>query len=412
MQKEAISVKKIHYAWVSCGVGTLMYFCNMGLCNNAMSVFLPFIEGVEGFSGTQGSTIITVRCISSLISMFFVAGYYDKIGMRLGAALATAMSALGYLIYSFGGSVAVYYIGAVVAGMGYSFGAIIPASILINNWFDRRRGLALSISTAGTGICSVLTPSLITMAAEKLGLSAALRCVFFFDIICCAVIFLLARNSPAAMGMEPYGAGETDKGRVKSHGNRCMNAAEWVFVGLAMMLVGAVSTGGTGHFSILLTSSGYAPELAAKVFALWGLMLIVGKLLFGVLSDHVGGKWSMVICYSIYVVGCATSLLFFGGNALFCYIFALFMGIGMSTVTVGPPVWAADLSIPQHYARTLKKMQMCYTVGGVIFTSVPGILYDVLGNYQSAYMMYAAFAIISTIIISVLYLRFARSKKA
>ena len=407
-------MKKIHYAWVSCAVGMLMYFCNMGLCNNSMSVFLPFIEGTEGFTGAQGSTIMTVRCISSLISMYFVAAYYDRISMRLGAALATAVSALSYLIYSFGGSVFTYYAGAVAAGVGYSLGAIIPASILINNWFDRRRGLALSLSTAGTGICSVLTPSLITTAVENLGLAAALRCVFVFDLICCVLIFLLARQTPAEMGMRPYGEGEADaargKGRVKSCGVRCMGAAEWIFAGLAMILVGAVSTGGTGHLSILLTTSGFTSADAAKVFALWGLMLIVGKLLYGVLSDYVGGKWSMIICYSIYVLGCGSSLLFMGGNLVVGFVFASFMGVGMSVVTVGPPVWAADLSTPDKYSRTLKKMQMCYTVGGVIFTSVPGILYDALGNYQSAYMMFAAFAVISTVIISVLYVRFAASK--
>lgn len=407
-------MKKVHYAWVSCAVGMLMYFCNMGLCNNAMSVFLPFIESAEGFSGAQGSTIMTVRCISSLISMYFVAVYYDRIGMRLGAALATAISAVSFLIYSVGGHTYVYYLGAAVAGVGYSLGAIIPASILINNWFNRRRGLALSLATAGTGLCSVLTPSLITSIVENAGLSAALRCVFVFDLVCALLMFLLTRETPAVMGLEPYGEGQDDtsrKGRVKSHGVRCMKPAEWVFIGIAMIFVGAVSTGSTGHLTILLTTSSFSSSDAALVFSLWGLMLIVGKLLYGVLSDYVGGMWSMVICYSVYVLGCLSSLLFIGGNLALGFVFACLMGVGMSTVTVGPPVWAADLSTPPKYSRTLKIMQMCYTVGGVIFTSVPGILYDILGNYQSAYMMYASFAVTSTVIVCVLYLRFAKSKR-
>lgn len=409
------NMKKIHYAWVSCAVGMLMYFCNMGLCNNAMSIFLPFIEASEGFTGAQGSTIMTVRCISSLISMYFVAAYYDKIGMRLGAALATAASALSFFIYSIGGSVYAYYAGAVVAGVGYSLGAIIPAAVLVNNWFHRRRGFAVSLCTAGTGICSVLTPSLITYITKNAGLSVALRCVFGFELLCALVIFLLVRETPALMGMEQYGAGEEERsrgrGRVKTHGVRCMSIPEWLFIGLAMIFVGAISTGGTGHFSILLTTSGFSAENTAKIFALWGFMLIVGKLLHGTLCDYLGGMKTLILFYGIYLVGCTSSLFFGGGIMAVGFLFAFLMGIGMSVVTVGPPVWAADLSTPDKYSRTLKKMQMCYTVGGVIFTSVPGFIYDKVGNYQTAYMMFACFALTSCLVISILYLRFAKSKR-
>ena len=410
-EKRGAFVKKLHYSWVICGVGMLMYFCNMGLCNNGFSVCLPFIEEAGHFTGTQGSMIMTVRCISSLITMFFVAKFYDRVSMRLGAFLATLSSALGYFIYSIGGSIGVYYVGAAVAGVGYSFGAIIPASILVNNWFIRRRGLALGISTSGTGICSVIAPGVITWCVEHLGLRPALQCVSGFILLGGVVILLLARRTPADMGMEPFGAGEdvSGHGKVKSHGTRCMTKTEWLFAGLALMMVGAVATGGTGHFSILMTSSGFSPAVAAAVFSFWGVMLIAGKFFFGYLSDHLNGKWATVICFGIYVLGGLSSLLFFSGQALFCYLFALLTGLGISPVTVGPPVWAADLSTPDKYARTLKSLQMCYTVGGVVFTSVPGMLYDALGNYQSAYLMFSAFALLATTIISVLYARFRKN---
>lgn len=402
-------MKKLHYSWVICGVGLLMYFCNMGLCNNGFSVCLPFIEEAGHFSGTQGSMIMTVRCISSLISMFFVAKFYERVSMRWGAFLATLCSAASYFIYSLGGSISTYYIGAVMAGVGYSFGAIIPASILVNNWFVRRRGLALGISTSGTGVCSIIAPPIITRGVETLGLGVALKCVSAFILLGGAVILLLARRVPADMGLEAFGAGESERGgKVKSHGTRCMTKGEWLFAGAALVMVGAVATGGTGHFSILMTSSGFSPAVAASVFSFWGAMLIAGKFLFGYLSDRLSGKWAMVICFGLYALGGVVSLAFFGGQAAFCYLFALMTGLGISPVTVGPPVWAADLSTPDEYAHTLKSLQMCYTVGGVVFTSVPGMLYDAVGNYQSAYLMFSAFALLSTGIISILYQRFRK----
>lgn len=398
----------LHYAWVVCAVCTLLIFCNMGLCNNGFSVWLHFAEEAEGFTGAQGSSILTVRCIFSLLCMSVVTKYFAHLGVRVGAFIGTALSALAYFVYSIGGSIYMYYLGAALAGVGYGFGTTIAISLLINRWFIRCRGLAMGISTAGTGICSICFPPIMTRLIRLHTLSAAFRYVSLFVLGSSLLILLLARDTPEAMGVhafgEDVGAPEEKKPR-RSVGERNLQGAEWVFAALALLLVGAVSTAGTGHFSIVMTSSGYTPELAASVLSVWGIVLIAAKFVFGAACDRFGCKRATLVFYAVYVLGCVTTLFFDAQRPGLPYLFALFIGIGIPPATVGFPIWAADLSRPEHYARTVQVFQTFFLLGGVIFTSVPGILYDHLGNYQSAYMMFALFTVTSTTILMLLYRR-------
>lgn len=398
-------MKKIHYAWVVCAMCMLLIFCNMGLCNNGFSVWLQFAETKEGFTGGQGSSIMSVRCIFSLICMLFVTAYYKRLGVRLGAFIGTALSAAAYFVYSIGGSIYIYYIGAALAGIGYGFGTTIAISMMINNWFHRHRGLAMGISTAGTGVCAICFPPIMTRLIETAGLTVSFRVISVFVLLASVLVLLLAREHPQDIGMAAYGDGAEEEGKKihKTAGTRNLKGAEWVFAAAALLLVGAVSTAGTGHFSIVMTSSGYSPEVAAAVFSFWGVVLIAAKFIYGSATDHFGCRRSTVAFYSLYVLGCGVSLLFFTESKLFAYLFALLIGLGIPPATVGFPIWAADLSTPEDYAHTVRTFQVFFLLGGVIFTSVPGLLYDKFGNYQSAYMMFAAFTVVSTTIISVLY---------
>ena len=63
-------MKKIHYAWAVCAACVLLMFCNIGLCSNLITVYLPFIEET-GISGGLGSAIITVRCLFAFITSGF-----------------------------------------------------------------------------------------------------------------------------------------------------------------------------------------------------------------------------------------------------------------------------------------------------------------------------------------------------
>ena len=64
-------------------------------------------------------------------------------------------------------------------------------------------------------------------------------------------------------------------------------------------------------------------------------------------------------------------------------------GAGLALTTVGLTAWAGDLSAPEQYDETVRRFQLGYAAGGLIFSSLPGILADHFhGSYLPAYLFF------------------------
>ena len=382
-------MKKVHYSWVICAVGTLLLTCTVGATSNAFVAYLPFIKA-QGYSGAQVSSILSVRCLFSLLGMLCVERYYKMLNLRAGLALSCLLSAAGFASYAFASAMWMYYFPAMLCGFAYGFGSLIPISILIRRWFSSKRAYAIGICASGTGIATICFPLVITLLVENYGLFNAFMAEAFFLIICGGLIGLLVRNDPHQLGLQPYGAQNSPSGNVAAtiKGGCSLPKSYLFFVLAAMLLLGAVGTSGPGHFSVLFTTSGYSTMLASSAISVFGISLTLSKLTYGFVSDRMGGCKSAMLFFSVLTLGCLSCGLVDGKSSILVFLGVILMGLGYPPATVGISVWAADFSQEADYARTLKWFQISYSLGGLIFVSIPGFLYDLTGRYQVAYLTF------------------------
>lgn len=382
-------MKPIHYGWIVCAAGTLLLICTLGATSNAFVAYLPFIKA-EGYSGAQVSSILSVRCLFSLIGMLSVEQYYKILDLKAGLTLSCVLSAAGFASYAFATSIWRYYFPAMLCGFAYGFGSLISISILIRRWFISKRAYAIGLCASGTGISTICFPPVITLLVENYGLSNAFLTEAFFLMVCAGLVGLLLRNDPAELGLQPYGsdseAGVTPAAIMPSDRNL---PKPYLFYMLgAMVLLGAVGTSGPGHFSVLFTTSGYSAMLASSAVSVFGISLTLSKLTYGLVSDRIGGCKSALLFFSILALGCLSCGLVNGKSAIPVFIGVILMGLGYPPATVGISVWAADFSDEAHYTKILKWFQVSYSLGGMAFVSVPGLLYDLTGHYQIAYFAF------------------------
>ena len=152
-------MKRIHYGWVICFACTLMLFVTIGMVANNFTVFMPFVKENYGFTHTQTSSLVTIRCMISFLSMWFTGLYYEKVDIRVGTALAVLFAGIGYMIFSISTTYEMFCVGTAISGMGYGLGSMIPVSILIEHWFIAHKALALSICATGSGIAMIILNS-------------------------------------------------------------------------------------------------------------------------------------------------------------------------------------------------------------------------------------------------------------
>lgn len=396
-------MKRIHYAWVICGLGTLTMACNMGLACNTLSFYLPFIEA-NGISAADGSALLSIRCMFSLLSMFLVNRYYRKLGYRVGLCAATAVAAAAYLTFFLSNSVLLYDLGAAIAGIAYGFGTMIPVSLLINRWFTLRRGLALGICAAGSGISGICFTPVIERLISAFGLRTAFLLEAVFLLFCALLMLLFLRDSPAEMNIFPYSKGvpalETAN---KNCSEWTLSKSGWAMLTFIMICTGGVALAGSGHQGVLLTSCGYSARTAALCISFFGLLLMLGKFLFGTAADRFGTRNASVAFSLTLVLGCFSSLLFDGKKLFACYLLAALTGLGYPPATVGMSLWAADFSSPARYADTLKWFQILNSAGGAVFSALPGIIFEHTGEYVSSFLLFGSLTAFSTVLLIICY---------
>ena len=166
-----VFLKTLHRSWLACAGATVMMFVSTGLVVNSLSVYLPYLLAEYGLTNAQGSWINTIRCLASLCSMPVVAGYYRRTGLRRGAGLAMALCAGSYVLFGLARGFAGLCAAAVIAGVSYSLGGIVAATIAIDAWFAGSKGTAMGICTAGSGVAAVVMPAILTRLLDTAGVS-------------------------------------------------------------------------------------------------------------------------------------------------------------------------------------------------------------------------------------------------
>lgn len=404
-------MKKHHYAWTICAAGTLLIFITMGAVSNAFSIYMPYIRDGFGLTNAQTSTLVTMRLIVAFVCMLLIGKYYEFFEIRLGGALAAAFGGLAFLIYSFSSDFPMFALGAGVSGLAYGFGSMVPVSILMTRWFDDHKALAISICSAGSGLGSIILPPVVTGLLSTLSMPAVFRIEALFIICCALVIYVALRNYPHDMGLTRLGenreklkqqaADSVSKREVRSPITR----AVLVFSCLGCFLMGAQGNPGIMHIPVLYTSEGFTAVFAATLMSIIGAALTVGKIVFGEITDKLGGFRSSLLFFTVLILGNGLCCLAGLGSPILGLAAVAVLGVGYSVSTIGPSIWAGDLSSEIEFPKTMRTFQIFYSLGALITASVPGILADHFsGSYVPAFIMFTAMSLIASLLIIAAYL--------
>lgn len=401
-----MGMRKIHYGWVICVTCTLLLFVTMGTVSNGFSIYLPYIMAERGLTHAQTSSLVTLRCLVAFVAMLLIGGYYRKVSLRVGTGLAVCCAGLAFWLYSAAETYPLFCVGAAVSGISYGLGSMIPVSILINRWFDQHRALALSICASGSGIATIVLPPVTTHLVERFSMSAAFRMGGAAILVCAGVVLLVLRNDPREKGLRPCGQTEIPPeapATAVSPSQGALGRRTWILLGCASLFMGAVANPGFSHLSVLYTTERFAPATVALMISGTGVMITVGKLLYGETTDRIGGRGSCLLFGGVLLAGHLLCCLAFVQSTALSVVNVLCLGLGYPIATMGPSVWSNDLAAPEQYPVVVRRLQVIYAGGALLFASLPGLLADRLGGYIPAYLLFSAIIALTLLCIALAY---------
>jgi MFS family permease len=394
--------KKVFYGWWIVVGGFILNFIGIGIGINAIGVFFkPVVESLS-FSRGDFSLYFTIAALSMTFTAPVVGKLMEKFDVRLIMGFSTMLLAVSFALYSQCTTLLHFYLLSILVGIGHGRSHIIPVSTMISNWFKEKRGLAMGIVFSGTGLGGLLFNPLSNWLILEYGWRQTYILLgIIIGIACIPTAVFLMRISPEQVGLNPDGIERKDAPEEKAIsvgltlGEFIKTGAFW-FLAFMVLFINMLNMGIQQHLIPYLTDLKHSSTFAANIMGLYLGMTVVGKLTLGQISDTRGLAKSLILFLAILVIGIL--MLFDARLALFAILFAVIYGIGNAVQTVLPPLMTSECSGLKHFALIYGIISIFSTLGSAVGMPLSGYLYDWQGNYDFAFVLYIALAIIAAVL--------------
>ena len=400
-------------AWLACLGCSAALFVVMGLGVNAFTVYQPYLLELQHFTNAQGSWITTVRSLFGMLSMATADTLCRRLGLRRVIAAGLGCFVLSYGLFGAAQSFPACCFAAVFSGLAYGYGGMVPLTLVISRWFRDKRGFALGLMAASSGISTIVAPPLLTRAIEGAGLRLSFWGEGLFSLILALLAVLLIRDSPEELGLQPYSTGESPvQGKTIPVRQKDFTPVLWWAAVAAAFFTGGPCGPGFSHLTVLYTAEGYDSGTVALMISCFGVVLMLSKVLYGSISDALGSRTANFFTFGTGIAGFALCCLAPLGSMPLNWVGLVCTALGMPLSSVSLSVWAGELSGGGDYDRLVKWLSTSYMVGALVTGPVPGMLADRFGSYGPAYALFAGCLVCSMILIQGVYVKLGVGKKA
>ena len=390
-----MKVRRVHYAWIVLVTAFITLVGAAGF-RSAPGVLIDPLGEEFGWSRSVVGFAVSINVILYGLMGPFAAALQMRFGLRrvtiialtiisLGALATTHMSATWHL----------YLLWGVVVGIGSGSMATVFASTVASRWFVARRGLVTGTLTAASASGQLVFLPVLTRLADHHGWRSVGLTIGVSSAAVIPLVFFFLRNSPADMGLTPFGAPadftapEPLRNPIRSAFDALNDARRdqifWLLWG--SFLVCGLSTNGLiqTHFLSAAHDHELAAATAAGYLALIGGFDVIGTIGSGALTDRFDPARLLLFYYGFRGV----SLLFLepalsrGGLGLVGFM----MFYGLDWVATVPPTVALCVQRfgiqrgPLVYGWVFAGHQL----GAAIAAWGAGVIRDATGSYTLAF---------------------------
>lgn len=410
-----LNPKQIYYGWwiavsamIVISVGAGFYWLGFGV------FFLPLAMEFNTNRTTLSGAMAIAQLEGGLLGP--IDGYLvDRYGPRKMMFVGVTIMGIGFILMSMVNSLLMFYVVyLLLISLGMSVGVRVPAIVAPTNWFVRKRGMALGITTSGVGIGGIFVPILgwlvINMGWRPTAAIAGLV-VLAVGLPLAAVM----RHRPEQYGMLPDGripqtspsdsvdSGTDDSGdnaiqatslvqdEYESEASYSMMEALrtpvfWLLsmvFGLRQLIIGAIGL----HQVPFLIDIGVDAQMAATVLGMTAITSIIGRLGFGWLADRIEKRFVMAATIGLAGLGA----LILANVTVWWHLifFVVTYGIGWGGGATIMSVLRAEYFGRRAFGTISGMMDFVQMFGLVLGPVFAGFVFDVTSSYYIAFMIFA-----------------------
>ncbi|NLT58252.1 MAG: MFS transporter [Clostridiales bacterium] len=398
--------KGFFYGWVIVLAGMLMMGTSIGLFVNCNGVFVEPVTEQLGFGRAAFSLYATIASTLGMLSTVVYGELYTKYPIRRFMLLSTVVCCTSVFGYSISTQLWQFYLFATMYGLCSIPVSAATIAILINRWFRDKKGLATGLAFSGSGLTAAIMNPVVSNIVADMGWRWGYRVLAISGFVLLSLACLLVKESPAAMGLLPYGA-EAPKqpgadakplelpGLTRKEAVRTPALYLLVLGFFALFIVGM---GMMPNVIPYLNEQGYR-DIAPRVMSMVMAVMIAGKISLGAAFDKLGAVKSSIVT-GLCMVASVVTLAMAGANPYMPYVFAICYGYGYSTLSVPIPYLTAENFGGREYPAIYSLVQMLGGLGGSVGLVLAGLLYDLSGSYTIVWPIFTGLAVCSTVLLT------------
>jgi len=358
-----------------------------------------------GWNENDKSLPYMLACLTFSLIMVPAGRMQDKIGPRLVATIGGILVGLGFIIAAMTTSLMVFVIGFGVlagAGIGFGYASATPPAV---KWFPAAKtGLIAGIVVSGFGLASVYAAPLTTWLIFNLGFSTA---ILLLGIVFLVLVVGLAQIlKPPPAGYIPLGSLPADTDAKSNNKKEDFSPKEmlttWQFYIIWFMYVCGAGAG-------LMVISKLAAIADKQVGITMGFVLVAvlalgnggGRIVSGMLSDKIGRKAMMFICFVsqaflILLLSKATGENALGTIPAMAIISALIGANYGANLSLFPSI-TKDFYGLKNFGMNYGLVFTAWGVGGFMLAKLAGAMYVKHQTFAIAYYGASALLILAAI---------------
>lgn len=403
--------RRVHPAWSVAAVAFVALVGAAGF-RAAPGVLMVPLEDEFGWSRSVLSAAVAVNLVLFGLTAPFAAALMDRFGIRRVTATALVLVSVGSgaTVFMTAGWQLVLTWGVLV-GLGTGSMALVFAATVAQRWFVARRGLVTGVLTAGSATGQLVFLPVTAWLADTAGWRTASVVIAAAALAVVPLVLLLLRDSPAELGVRPYGVPDDapvvevaprTTGPARAAVDALRSAARtrpfWALaVGFA--ICGASTNGLIGtHFVPAAHDHGMPQTTAAGLLAVVGIFDIVGTIGSGWLTDRVDPRILLGVYYVLRGASLAVlPVLLTDSLQPSVIVFVVFYGLDW-VATVPPTVALCRELYGDSGTVVFGWVFASHQLGAAAAAATAGAVRDVTGEYTLTWLGAGALCVVAAVL--------------
>jgi MFS family permease len=357
----------------------------------AIGIFMRSWQSEFGWTRTQISLGPSILIAGIAVVSPLLGWLSDRVNPAWLCITGLGTLALSLLLFSrLGPNVRIYYLACAAIAIGASGSSTLTYARAVSRCFVRRRGIALGLTTVGTGVMNILMPALLVPYAARVGWRQGFVSLAVVVAVSTPVVGLLMGRSPHVPSNTQVLPDETGTSFLRALGGRTFWTLALCF-GLIPIAVGGLQL----HLAALLTDAQVDPATTGRIVSLAGVFLVVGRIGTGWLVDRLFAPWiaAAVMAFSAL---CIAAVTLFGMSAAIFAAVAVGLSNGAEIDLIG--YLTGHYFRMGTYGRVYGSLYAVYLGGVGMSVVLYGQIFDRTGSYTVALQASAALLLTSALL--------------